>query len=552
MAGMSNERPYLSDLREGFTPHPPAAEIAYRDAGLFRDRPLAHILFDSAEKWPSRPAVTDADGALTYEQLRAAALRRAAGFASAGLEPGQRAVLQLANSTEFAVSLFGLLLAGVVPVMALPAHRISEIAHLARHSEAAAYIAEDGRRGWDFRELAAELAQRAGSVKWVFIAGEPGPFEALPEGDGPAFEPFTQTADFDPDLPALFLTSGGTTGLPKLIARSHNDYDFNARRSAEIAGLAAEDVYLAALPAGHNFPLCCPGIFGALSVGAHVVFTDNPSPDNAFEIIERHGVTVTALVPALAQLWRAAKEWEPADTSSLRLLQVGGSKLAHPDAVALDDAFGPVTQQVFGMAEGLVCYTRPDEARALVRAVQGRPMCEWDEVRVVDEQGADVPDGVDGELLVRGPYTLRGYYRAEAHNARSFTPDGYFRSGDRVTRRPSGHIEVTGRIKDTIVRAGENVACDDIEEHLLAHPAVWQAAVIGLPDETLGEKICAAVVPALGRGDSEQLALPSVRAFLTERGLASFKLPDTLRLVRSLPVTPIGKIDRKKLAGELG
>ncbi|WP_374609683.1 (2,3-dihydroxybenzoyl)adenylate synthase [Gordonia sp. (in: high G+C Gram-positive bacteria)] len=539
---------HVTDLLDGFSAHADAQAQRYRDAGVFLDRPLFTAFDLTVERSPDAPAVTDAsvDGprTLTYTEFRTATLRRAAGFVEAGLRPAQRVVLQLNNSLDFAVTLFGLLRAGVVPVMTLPAHRITEIAHLAAGAGAVAYIGEDGRRGFDFRDLAADLQTRVPDVAHVFISGDPGRFTALPDAD-PAGVELPDAPD--PGLPALFLVSGGTTGLPKLIARTHDDYDLNARLSSDVGGLTADDTYLVALPAAHNFPLCCPGILGVLGVGGHVVFADNPSPDNTFGLIERHRVTVTALVPALAQLWCAATEWEPADISSLRLLQVGGAKLAQPDAVALDAALGDVVQQVFGMAEGLICYTRPDEPRDLVHEVQGSPMSELDEVRVVDENGVDVPDGTEGELLVRGPYTIRGYYRAAAHNEKSFTPDGFYRSGDKVTRRPSGHLAVTGRIKDTIVRAGENVAADDVEENLLAHDSVRQVAVVGLPDDALGEKICAAVVLSHEHPPARPLELAAIRTFLADRGLASFKLPDVVRVVQTLPVTAVGKIDKKVL-----
>ncbi|NDZ94437.1 AMP-binding protein [Streptomyces sp. SID6673] len=539
-----------SDLTAGFAPHPASAASRYRESGVFPGRPLWHVLGDAASQRPGRPAVTDAsvDDAvtLTYAEFESAATRRAAGFTSAGLRPGDRVILQQHNSAGFAINFFGLLRAGVVPVMTLPAHRSAEIVHLAAGSGAVAYITEDDRRGFDHRELAVAVQAAVPSIQTVFIDGDPGPFATLPDAD-PADVPLPVEDDIDPDGPALFLISGGTTGLPKLIARTHNDYAYNARRSAEIAGLHADDTYLVALPGAHNFPLCCPGILGMVTVGGHVVFTDNPSPDNTFDLIETHRVTVTALVPALAQVWCAATEWEPADISSLRLLQVGGAKLAAPDAVALDAALGEVVQQVFGMAEGLICYTRLDDPRELVHTTQGAPMSEYDEIRVVDEDGRDVADGTEGELLVRGPYTIRGYYRADEHNLRSFTSDGYYRSGDKVRRLPSGHLAVTGRIKDTVVRAGENVAADDVEENLLAHRSIRQAAVIGLPDDALGEKICAVVVLSHEHPRGEPLELPAVRAFLTERGMAAFKLPDTLRVVAALPLTAVGKIDKAAL-----
>ena len=543
-----------SDLTTGFTPQPSAAAQRYADAGLFPQQPLWRVLDQAAERTPGAPAVTDAstDGprTLTYASLRAAAIRRAAGFVAAGLRPGERVIVQLNNSAEFAITLFALLRAGVAPVMTLPAHRRTEIVHLAQSSGAVAYITEDGRRGFDYRDLAGELRTTVDTIRTVFIDGAPGPFTSLPESD-PGAVTLPDAAETDPDSPALFLISGGTTGLPKLIARTHNDYAYNARRCAEISALTDTDTYLVALPAAHNFPLSCPGILGTMIAGGHVVLTDNPSPDNAFDLIERHRVTVTALVPALAQVWCAATEWEPADVSSLRLLQVGGAKLAEPDAIALDAALGNVVQQVFGMAEGLICLTRLDDPRELVHAVQGAPISEFDEIRVVDDQGGDVADGDEGELLVRGPYTIRGYYRAPDHNLRSFTDDGFYRSGDKVRRLPSGHLAVTGRIKDTVVRAGENVAADDVEENLLAHRSIRQAAVIGLPDDALGERICAVVVLSHEHPRTQALDLSSVRSFLTERGLASFKLPDALTVVPSLPLTAVGKIDKNALKATL-
>lgn len=545
-----------ADLRDGFAPHPSVAAQRYRQAGVFANRALWQFVEQAAAAAPTAPAVTDAsvDGprTLTYAELDAAVRSRAAGLIAAGLRPGQRAVLQLNNSAQFAITLLGLLRAGLVPVMALPAHRIAEIAHLAAAAGAVAYLTEDGRRGFDYRELATELRRRVPGVAHVFIDGDPGEHDKLPDADpqDAASIESTLPAPADPELPALLLVSGGTTGLPKLIARTHNDYVYNARQSAAVTALTRNDTYLAALPAAHNFALCCPGLLGVWSVGGHVVLTDNPSPDAAFDLIQAHRVTVTALVPALAQVWCAATEWEPADVSSLRLLQVGGAKLAQADAAALDAALGPITQQVFGMAEGLICYTRLVDDRDLVHRVQGMPMSEFDEVRVVDENGTDVPDGTDGELLVRGPYTIRGYYRADGNAARSFTPDGFYRSGDRVRRLPSGHLAVTGRIKDTIVRAGENVAADDVEENLAAHPSIRQAAVIGLPDESLGERICALVVASHEHPPGRPLELAEVRGFLSTRGMAPFKLPDEVRLVPSLPATAVGKVDKQALRAQ--
>ncbi len=546
----------FAGLRDGFTPHPPTAMQRYRDAGLFADRALWQLIERAARQTPDRPAVTDASTScpqtLTYAQLGRAMNARAAGFVAAGLRPGQRVILQQHNSAQFAITLLGLLRAGLVPVMALPAHRVAEIAHLAAGAGAVAYLAEDATRGFDYRELGQELIRRVPGVAHVFVTGETGDGSAaapMPDADPAGVD---LPGPVDPDLPALLLVSGGTTGLPKLIARTHNDYTLNAQLSAGVAGLTGDDVYLAALPAAHNFALCCPGIFGIWSAGGHAVFLDNPSPDAAFDIIAAHRVTVTALVPALAQVWCAATEWESADISSLRLLQVGGSKLARADAQALDAALGPIVQQVFGMAEGLICSTRLDDPRDLVHEVQGRPMSELDEVRIVDDNGTDVPDGDEGELLVRGPYTIRAYFRSGSERAASsFTADGFYRSGDRVRRLGSGHLVVTGRIKDTILRAGENVAADAVEEYLIAHPSIRQAAVIGAPDDSLSERICALVVPSAEHLPGHRLGLAEIREFLSGRDVAAFMLPDEVRTVSSLPLTAIGKVDKKALRAEI-
>ncbi|HEY9313468.1 (2,3-dihydroxybenzoyl)adenylate synthase [Williamsia sp.] len=534
----------LDDLSTGFVRHRESDARQYHELGLWRDTPLWRLLWDQASTTPEATAVTDTERCLTYAELADAAAARAAGFAESGLRPGDRVIMQNQNSVAFAVNLFGLLRAGLAPVMTLPAHRINEIAHLARASGAVGYISHDQAAGFDYRSLATDLAARVPAVTHLYVDGDPGDLSPPPVGD-PTSAPATPN-DFDPDSPALFLVSGGTTGLPKLIARSHNDYRHNAEKSADIAGFSASDTYLVALPAAHNFPLACPGLLGIIAVGGHAVFTADPAPDNAFELIEKYRVSAVALVPALTQVWTAATEWEPADISSLRLLQVGGARLAESDAIAANQAFNGAVQQVFGMAEGLICYTRPDDDRQTVARTQGRPMSELDVVRIVDENGNTVSDGIEGELLVKGPYTIRGYYRDDDHNARSFTDDGYYRSGDRVRRTASGHLIVTGRIKDTIVRGGENVAADDVEENLLAHPGIRQAAVVGVPDATLGEKICAAIVVSGPAPD-----LPAVRQFLAGRGLSTFKQPDLLRVVDSLPLTAVGKIDKRTLLKRL-
>ncbi|OBK94260.1 2,3-dihydroxybenzoate-AMP ligase [Mycobacterium asiaticum] len=526
----------------GFVPFPADRAAAYRAAGYWSGRPLDSILRQAAAQWPDRPAVRDAHSTLSYAVLDRLADQAAAGFAALPIAPGERVLLQLPNSCRFAVALFGLLRAGAIPVMCLPGHRLAELTHFAEVSDAVALVVADCAAGFDYRPMAEQLAATHPRLRHVVVDGEPGPFLAWPDLPGGA----APEVVVDPSAPALLLVSGGTTGLPKLIPRTHDDYVYNATASARLCELTSSDVYLAALPAAHNFPLACPGLLGALSVGATVVFTNDPSPESAFATIERTGVTVTALVPALAKLWAQACDWEPVTPKSLRLLQVGGSKLEPEDARAVREALTPGLQQVFGMAEGLLNFTRLDDPPDLLDHTQGRPLSPGDEVRVVDADGTPVAPGGEGELLVRGPYTLNGYFCAARDNERSFDPEGFYRSGDLVRLREDGYLLVTGRVKDVICRCGETIGAQDIEEQLLTHPAIWSAAAVPLPDPDLGERICAAVVFG-----GPPATLAELNAHLDGRGVATHARIDQLVALPTLPTTPIGKIDKKAIVAQL-
>jgi mycobactin salicyl-AMP ligase len=536
-----------SSVLDGFVPFPPDRAAHYRAAGYWNGRTVDSMLTDAAHRRPTHVAVVDADGQyrLTFSQLDERADRAAAGLAELGIATGDRVLLQLPNSCEFAVALFALLRVGAIPVMCLTGHRAAELGHFAAVSEATALLIPDTASGFDYRPMAEELSRDHPGLRHVIVDGDPGPFASWSQiGASEAAKP--QPPNPDPESPALLLVSGGTTGTPKLIPRTHNDYVYNATASAALCGLTSDDVYLAALPAAHNFPLACPGLLGAISAGATTVFLANPSPESAFRAIARFRVTVTALVPALANLWAQATEWEPEAPTSLRLLQVGGAKLEAVDAQRVRETLTPGLQQVFGMAEGLLNYTRPGDLPDVVDRTQGRPLCADDELRIVDDTGQPVPPGAEGELLVRGPYTFNGYFRADEANANSFDPQGFYRSGDLVRQHPGGNLEVTGRVKDVIHRGGETIPAADLEEHLRTHPAISSAAAVALPDPYLGEKICAAVVFT-----AESVTLPELHSYLDQRGVARHARPDVLAAMASLPTTPVGKVDKKAIIRQL-
>ncbi|MNZ88961.1 2,3-dihydroxybenzoate-AMP ligase [compost metagenome] len=266
------------------------------------------------------------------------------------------------------------------------------------------------------------------------------------------------------------------------------------------------------------------------------------SPDEAFPLIASEGVTITGLVPPQALIWLDAASTRNDNLSSLQVLQVGGSKFSAEAAGRVKGTLGCTLQQVFGMAEGLVNYTRLDDPEETIIHTQGRPMSPYDEIRIVDKDDCEVAPGEVGQLITRGPYTIRGYYKGEEHNTRAFTEDGFYRTGDLARVNSSGYLIVEGRVKDQINRGGDKVAAEEVENHLLAHPRVHDAAIVSMPDEYLGERSCAFIVPYQPAPSAGEL-----RIFLKERGLAAYKIPDRVEFVDAFPRTGVGKVSKKML-----
>ncbi|MEU1851504.1 (2,3-dihydroxybenzoyl)adenylate synthase [Streptomyces sp. NPDC019990] len=534
---------------------PEAESARYRAAGHWQGVTFGARLRHWAACHGGSVALVDGERRWTYAELDAEADRVARGLVGLGIGRGDRVVVQLPNCAEFVLVWFGLQRLGAVPVHAMPGHRRREIGHLVRVADAVACVVPDRHARFDHRELMREVRAEQGpdgSLRHVVVVGDPGsdedfvPFEALradaPATSGPGLD---EGGAASSDVACLLL-SGGTTGLPKLIPRTHDDYAYNARACADVCALDARTVYLAVLPVGFNFTFACPGVLGTLMAGGTVVVAPDPSPQTAFTLVEREGVTLTSLTPPLVPHWTneaASGSW---DLGSLAVVQVGGARLPEDHARKLGPALGVTVQQVFGMAEGLINLTRLDDPEDLVCATQGRPVSPDDEVLVVDTDGSSVPDGTAGELLTRGPYTLRGYYRAEEYNRTAFTPDGYYRTGDVVRRLPTGHLVVVGRIKDQINRGGEKIAAVEVEEELLTHPAITAAALVGVPDERWGERSVAFVVCEGAAPGAREVA-----AHLKERGLAGHKAPDEVVQVPALPLTAVGKVDKAALTQRL-
>jgi 2,3-dihydroxybenzoate-AMP ligase len=228
----------------------------------------------------------------------------------------------------------------------------------------------------------------------------------------------------------------------------------------------------------------------------------------------------------------------------MRVIQSGGQRLQPETRRRATDVFTEATiQENFGMAEGLLMFVRLDDPEEVRLETVGRPICPDDEVLLIGEDGVEVPDGEVGEMWTRGPYTLRGYYNAPEHNARAFSPDGFYMSGDLMFKHRSGNYVVAGRSKDLINRGGEKISAEEVENLILAHPAVKNVACVPIDHEVLGEQMCACVV----LHDGATLDLPELVAHLTTYELAKHKLPEVLRVFDAFPLSPVGKVSKKDL-----
>ena len=545
------------------------AEFArlYRERGYWDDRLLIEHWEDAFEAYADRVAVIDDNESWTYGQLAANSLQMARSLYDLGLRPRDRVVVQLPNTNEFVCLYLALQRIGAIPIMALPVHRFREVEQFVRLSGAVALASPESLKDADFTDIFRRVAVQEDSLRWHLLAGDPtaAGSEAVDVAradnvrriaDLLATKPHCSEDELlslrtalDPEDPAVFQLSGGTTGIPKLIPRSHNDYAFNSHLAVSVCDVREGDVLLDVLPISHNLPLACPGLQGFLFAGATVALSTSTRATNICQRIQRDRATHMHVVPALLIKVIHESTISDFDLTSMRVIQSGGQRLQPETRRGAQRVFVNATvQENFGMAEGLLMFVRLDDPEDVRMETVGRPICADDEVRLIGPGGDDVADGEVGELWARGPYTLRGYYNAPEHNARAFSPDGFYMSGDLMWKHPSGNYVVAGRIKDLINRGGEKISAEEVENLILAHPAVINAACVPVEHAVLGEQMCACVV--LRPGTS--LTLQQLVDHLSSYELAKHKLPEMLRIYDSFPVSPVGKISKKALVAELG
>ena len=528
----------------------------YKELGYWQEDTFSSAFSDLCEKNSHHLAVIDGDRQFCFFELQQRVNCVASNLQAKGLEAGDCVILQLPNTVEFIELIFAFAMLGIIPVLALPTHRHLEISNFCKFTQAKAYFIQDFIGHYDYRCLAKDLTSEHEHLSHIFVKGDAQELYSIDElykEDSEAINLINQRVDINSQDVVCFQISGGTTGIPKLIPRRHTEYLYNIRTCANASGMSPCTVYLCVLPVEHNFAFACPGVMGCLFSGGTTVLSTDPSPEHCFSLIEKNKVTITSLVPPLVIFWRQFF-LQTKNTSniinSLEVLQVGGSKLSYEIAKHIEVDFGCRLQQVFGMAEGLICFTGLHDNNDLIHHTQGKPMSAGDEIRIVDNEENSVLLGETGQLLTRGPYTISGYYNMPEHNKNAFTEDGFYRTGDMVKQTLEGYLLVAGRNKDLINRGGEKIVPEEVENILLSYEKIIDVAVLGLPDELYGEAIHAFIITKENvkeESSRQKMKKPEIVRFLKAQGLADYKVPDYMHFVNDFPSTGVGKVNKKLL-----
>ena len=490
---------------------------------------------------------------LTCAELRQCIHRLAAGLLAVGVKKNDTILLQLPNWCEFIYSYFALQKIGAVPVLLISGYGRVEVSHLCRLTNATAWIVPQIYRNRDYTPCIKAVREGNPHLQNVISVRAERPDEnfsaSLEEimasvANGDAEAQIAQCCPKPSDI-AHILPSGGTTGLPKAIPRTHEDYLCNVKFLHEAGEMTADDVCLIAVPVGHNLALL--NVVGAALVGYRIVLLDSTRPDDICHAIDAERVSYLPTVPSLLKRLLDFHEISNYDLRSLRKISAGGEP-ATPDLVErVRQTLQCSYISEFGMSEGPLCRTSFHDDPKSIRGTVGRPICPDDEFRILDDQGRALPPGTDGELAARGPGIFAGYLNNRDENLRAFTADGFFRTGDLARMDSSGRVMITGRIKDVINRGGEKISPAQVEKLLLTHPHIADAAVIGMPDSALGERICAYVRVKAGAAlDHER-----IKAFMASAGATKLLIPERVEFVDALPLTEAGKHDKKALREDI-
>jgi 2,3-dihydroxybenzoate-AMP ligase len=541
-------------------PYPPDAASRYRLDGYWRGRALGDELHDAmvAHRW--REALVTADVRWTYGQMDELCQQFAAGvLAVTSLRPGDAVMFAMGNVAETLVAYYGALRAGLVPVCTLPQHGERELGLLAAHTRARGIFVQADYKDYGLVDTARRAARASQSVREIVVARGNPPAGAVSYEDvvaagcHPDAEARLTSVRIDPGSVAVYQLSGGTTGLPKVAPRLHEEYCYNARQWAGALGYGPGTVVLYPLPIMHNAGISL-AVHPAHLSGATVVLT--PSADSGVilqAIADERPSALPLVPPAVAIRLLDDPRVHDSDLSCIRDFVVGGQRLPENIARRLERELGIRCRQMFGMAEGMFLLTPAGASDDVRLGTVGSPISPGDEVRIYGITAeTEVPDGQVGEFCARGPYTIRGYFRAPAHNKSAFTSDGFYRTGDLARRHViSGRVyySIDGRIKDVINRGVEKIHAEEVEELILRHPDIHAVALVAMPDAVLGERACAYLIQ---EKETPPVTVESLAAHLNDQGLARYKFPERIEIVESFPLSNVGKISKKLLREDVG
>lgn len=530
--------------------YPPRERLRhYVEAGELPQTTLIEALMASFASHADDTALYTPEGSLTYSELDDVTTRFAAALLDLGLAPLDRVLFQSGNCKELIFAIIGCFKAGLIPVCTLAAHRESEIEYLGCHADARAHIVQGDDPKFDLQEFALKMQGRIPTMRHVIsLRGTPRTgvlrFEDMVAAVPDAADRL-RTVARDPYQVAIFQLSGGTTGVPKIIPRMQNDYLLNAQHTAQLLGYRSDDVMFMPMPIIHNACMICFLIPTLLS-GATFTIPADMTPEAWGKLFRDTRPTWIGLIRALLPRLDAMLERGLGSLDRVRAFWC-------PDAArTVREKYGFPTFAMFGMSEGMNMYTKRDDPPEVLDWTVGRPLSPFDEVRlVVPGTETEAPIGDIGELTCRGPYTLSGYYNAPERNQQTFTSDGFYKTGDlMVCRQVAGeHIYAfAGRTKDVVSRGQEKVNCEEVENAVSTHPAISGCAVVGMPDEVLGERICVYVVLKAG---CKAPSVVDLAQRMADLGLAKFKWPERVEVIDALPLTKVGKLDKAPLREDI-
>ena len=549
----------MSGYLPGFIPCKKEIIEAYTKNGAWLNLTYGDLLDRAEAQKPDRMAVIDESTRLSYRELKDQVDRFAAALLDLGVKPHDPIVLQIPNRCEFVVSFYAMHKIGAVPVLSIPRHAHQEVSSFFRLTEAVGWIGpvRDGKT--EFSPLVSRLRAEFPFLRHVIWVGEEAgippygqPMKRLIEGVRP-----DDAADFrlkplrpDPNDVAVLIPTGGTTGLPKMVPRTHNNLIVTNRYISQKSA-TPDAILLQATPVGHAMAMQ-GSVNCAMFLGVTLVLQGIPRPTEMLQTIQREKVTSAFMVPTQLEGIVNHPDLEKYDLRSLKIVGTAGAGLPRDVAQKAIDYFGRFgcrfSGNGLGASEGLLALGELDDPLDVKLGTVGRNLTPGSHYKVVDPEERELPANTEGELVARGPEVFTGYYKTtEDENREVFTRDGYYRTGDLARIDERGIITITGRRKDVIMRGGETLVPSEMEHLIRMHPSVERVAVIGMPDEKMGERACAYVVLRPGKG----LAFDEMIAFLKQQGAGVLLLPERLELVSTLPETGVGKIDKKALRKDI-